>query len=288
MRFCSQCGKPNSDGALFCEACGQPLGKSREQEEKERRLKDYWTYKKRNSMSAILITLLVLLLMIPFMYWMFGLILGGEAGMIADIAKKYAPILVVLLLFFAAVLPMIVSRMKLGRKYRWSKEQKQALDQELKTIPAEFFIPTEQANAAKKPGASAAVPLVIIVLCAGLVFLNEFTEVKPLSSIASLIGIGQAKQVSGRYECHLSAANMGGGVARVEQTWAYVFRSDGTYTTYLNGYQQFSGTWSQSGSTLSIRVPAIPNISAATTSQAKVSMDGSSFTAGENTFVRKT
>jgi hypothetical protein len=80
---------------------------------------------------------------------------------------------------------------------------------------------------------------------------------------------------------------MGGGVARAGETWAYAFYPDGSYKTYLNGYQQYSGTWSQEGSFLTINTPAIPGSGMGATSfTMPVTVDGNSFTTNGNTYIR--
>ena len=126
-------------------------------------------------------------------------------------------------------------------------------------------------------------PLLILISCVVLVGLNEFTDIKPLDHLSKFLGLneiiqsGNSKIVSGRYECFVSEKDLGGGAMRVEQTWAYVFFDDGTYTTYLDDYQQYSGTWSQTGNALTINTPAVPNISPASTTTVTVSYDAGSF-----------
>ncbi len=131
----------------------------------------------------------------------------------------------------------------------------------------------------------AAVPLAILLACAALFFTNQYTDLKPLDAIRAFLFQEKAQTVDGRYECRFSEKDMGGGVQRVDQTWAYVFSKDGTYTTWLNGAKQFSGTWSQEGSVLTIHIPAIRGMSAAYSSDAAVSSDGNSFTANGETYI---
>ncbi len=130
-------------------------------------------------------------------------------------------------------------------------------------------------------------PALLLLAVLALYGLNRYTDLKPLDRLSEYLGLrdliqtGSAETVSGRYECHYSEKDLGNGVMRTEQTWAYVFFSDGTFTTYLNNEQQFSGTWSQSGKTLTINTPAIAGVTEARTNQVTVSSDGKSFKVDE-------
>lgn len=131
-------------------------------------------------------------------------------------------------------------------------------------------------------------PLMILLTAVTLVGLNEYTDLKPLDKLSERLGIqAGAVTVSGRYECFFPEKDLGGGVLRSAQTWAYVFYSDGTYTTYVNDIQQFSGTWSQSGRTLTINTPDIVDVIQAHSSNVTVSADGNSFKVDEeSTYVK--
>jgi hypothetical protein len=147
-------------------------------------------------------------------------------------------------------------------------------------------------NASGRPAPAARLkgpPVVLLALvftALGIMLVNQYTDLKPLAFIQSLLNNNGAQAVQGRYECHLEQKDMGGGVGRTEQTWAYVFYANGKYTTYLEGSQQFSGTWSQTGNILTVHVPEIKNISQAYSYDAIVSFDGNSFTAGDQKYVK--
>jgi hypothetical protein len=125
-----------------------------------------------------------------------------------------------------------------------------------------------------------AVLLAFILTLLGLVFVNKYTDFKPLDQLLSMININSAQKVSGLYECHLEAKDLGNGVMRSEQTWGFKFFSDGTYRSTIDGYDQFPGTWSQTGAILKIDVPAIEGISTKYSFTATVGRNGDSFICG--------
>jgi len=117
------------------------------------------------------------------------------------------------------------------------------LDRELELLPIDFFETDIQGNDesqahVRKIQGPPIVLLVTIFTLLGLVYANKYTDFKPLENLKSLnplttsIGIDKAKRIEGQYDCHLGAANLGQGVMRSEQTWSYVFYTNGTYTTY--------------------------------------------------------
>jgi hypothetical protein len=131
-----------------------------------------------------------------------------------------------------------------------------------------------------------AILIAILLVALGFVAVNQYTDLKPVDFIMSLINGENAPMVQGRYECHLAPKDLDGGVMRTAQTWAYTFFADGRYTTYLEGSQQFSGTWSQTGKMLTVNVPAIKNLSDAYSFTAIVSADGNSFIAGDEKYIK--
>ncbi len=289
---CFQCGKVNSSENITCEACGEKLLKGQEYEEKLKELKDYEEYRKRYSILGIILLILLLLLLYPVVKWLFQLIfsLVGTVFLPAIILEYAAPV-IILLVFLIVVLPLIIGRWKIWCRYRWTRDRIRVLKSEIKVLPKYFFRTTitgeDRTNVpVSKIQGPPVILLVIVFTLVGLVYANKYTDFKPLDSITSLFSIEKAQTVKGKYDCHVKAADLGGGVMRSEQTWSYVFHSDGTYTSYLEGYQQYSGTWSQSGNILTVNVPAIINISAAYSFQATVSRDGNSFTSGERKFIK--
>ncbi len=88
-------------------------------------------------------------------------------------------------------------------------------------------------------------------------------------------------QVAGIY-CYLVPAQEDQGGATIpEQYWAYAFLNDGSFKTYLEGFEQFGGTWSQTGNQLTVNVDAIPDLSEAYTWSATVTPDALSIDTGE-------
>ncbi len=113
---------------------------------------------------------------------------------------------------------------------------------------------------------------------------SEIGRVGVVEYITKLFGedpIANQAQVAGIY-CHLVPAQQDpGGAAIPEQYWAYAFLNDGNFTTYLEGYEQFGGTWSQSGNQITVNVDAIPDLSAAYTWYGTVSADATTIDTGE-------
>lgn len=253
----------------------------------QQELKDYNDYKKRYNLWGILLGLLILLFSIPLIDWFFKIIFNfaGTTGIPQDIIKYISP-LVVLLAFIAGILPMINSRWKLYKKYKWSKQQQITMSREIDQLPKGYFAKLDRAeNKQQGTGTTIKGPpkllLVIVFSLLGLVVINEYTEYKPVDYLMGQLNIGTAQMVSGRYETHYDQTNMGAGVARADQTWSFEFYSNGKYTTYLEGSQQFSGTWSQTGTTLTVNFPAIAGLNQkGYSAKAKVSSDASYFLYG--------
>lgn len=289
---CFKCGRINSLSNNFCLGCGEKLSRGPEYEQKIQELKDYQELRKKYGMLGIILLILMLLILYPVVRWLFQTIFSAHGTeSLPDAILQYATPVVVVLVFLAVVLPLIIGRWRILRKYHWTRERMQSLDLEAQSLPQDLFGAAAPKNvAAQTPVRKVHGPpvalLVILLALAGLVFLNEYTDFRPLSFITSFVGIGNAQKVEGQYDAHVEAADLGGGVKRVEQTWSMVFRSNGTYTSYLESYQQFSGTWSQSSNILTVNVPEITNISAAYSFQATVSRDGKSFTSGDRKFIR--
>ncbi len=294
---CFRCGRVNSSDSIACQGCGETLLRGQEYEQRFQELRDYHEFRKRYSILRIALVVLVLLLLCPLVAWLAQIIspmLPAEPRPPAAVVQCVAPA-IILLVFLVAVPSMIYRRWQIQRRYRWTRERMQGLDRELKSLPRDFFATgTQGSYEAQAPVRRVQGPpialLVVVFALAGLVCVNKYTDLKPLDSITSLLGIesalgGKAQTVAGRYDCHLEAENLGA-VTQAEQTFSYVFHSDGTYTTYLEGSQQHSGTWSQSGNILTLNVPAIPGISAAYSFQATVSRDGRSFTSGKRRWIK--
>lgn len=84
--------------------------------------------------------------------------------------------------------------------------------------------------------------------------------------------------VAGVY-CYLVPGQQDPGGAFIsEQYWSYAFLNDGSFRTFLEGQEQFGGTWSQEGSELTVNVNAIPGLSEPYTWFGEVSPDGKTIT----------
>lgn len=289
---CFNCGRVNSAENADCEGCGEELLRGEEYESRLQELKDYEDLRKRHGISAIMIAILMLLLSCPAAQWLTRIVFPEPGPGVAGLVQEYTPPLVAVLVFLIAVLPLILRRWSILRRYRWTRERMRALDGEVRRLPKDFF--ETPAPESRAPGSSAQAvngpPMVLVVIVFGLlalVVLDKYGDLGLLDAVKSLVGVERAVAVSGEYRRHYDAADLGGGVAQSEQTWSYVFRTDGTYTTFLDGYQQYSGTWSQSGNALMVNIPAIPGMGTSARSfHAKVSLDGNSFTAGEEEYTK--
>lgn len=288
---CFKCGRSNSGENVTCESCGEELLRGEEYETRLQELKDYEAFRTRHGILGILIGILALLLSCPVARWFAGIVLPESGpGSAAGLVREYAPPAVILLVFLIVILPMILGRWRIRRRYRWTRERARSLDREVRSLPGGFFeTPAQDSLAAEDAKRIKGPPVVLVVIVFGLVALvglGKSSGFPQLEAITSLFGIKDAVVVEGEYRRHYDTADLGGGVARSEQTWSYVFRPDGTYTSFLEGHQQYSGTWLQSGHTLTVNVPAIAGISAAYSFRATVSRDGDSFTAGKEEFTK--
>ncbi|MGD9677668.1 MAG: hypothetical protein AB7V16_04820 [Vulcanibacillus sp.] len=288
---CFKCGSENSNDNNTCESCGENLLKGQEYEDKFQELKDFEEFKKRYNILGIIFGFIVLVLLYPVVKWLIGFmfqLIGTEY--LPSAVIEYAAPTIILMVFLIAFLPMILGRWKVQRKYCWTRARMLELDREVNSLPKNFFGTIRKvgndtnAHVRKIQGPPKILFLILFVLI-GFVYVNEYTDLKPLTYITSLSSNEIAQTVNGQYDCHLEAKDYGG-VTQVEQTWSYVFHSDGTYTTYLESSQQYSGIWSQTGNILTLNVPAIANISAAYTIQATVSLDANSFTSGNRKWIK--
>lgn len=320
---CFNCGRVNSNENTACEGCGEKLLGRQEYEEKLQELRDYGELRKRYSISEIVLAILVLILLFPSVKWLIVTMLPmlGTEFLPPAVILNYTVPAIILLVFLLAVLPRIWGRWKILSRYRWTRERMQDLEREVKSLPKDFFKTViQKGDEAKIPVQKNQAPpiilLVIVFTLIALVYLEKYTNLKPMDYITSLAGIentqtekknaqntlqGQNQKqntqtkientqntpkVLGKYDHHYEAADLGGGVKRSEQTFSYVFFANGTYTTYLEGHQQYSGTWSQSGNILTIYIPAVPGISDKYIFKGTVSSDGNSFDSRDGKYIR--
>lgn len=299
---CFTCGRMNSTDNITCEGCGSNLLKGKEYEEKIYELKNYEEYRKKYGLLGIILGILILLLFYLLLKWLFAVIIplsstNSLPPIISAYILEYGTSVLILLFFLLAVLPLILGRLRIWRRYRWTRERMRCLEREIRCLAGDSFIANihgggETKTATRTNQGPPVILLIIVFTLIVLVYLNKYTDFKPLDSIISLSGtsgfrIGTAQKVSGQYECHYEQKNLGGGVARSDQTWALSFRSDGFYTSYLNNSQQFSGKWSQTGNTLTLYIPTIAGLNNKPSAvQAKVSADGNKIIWGERTYTR--
>jgi hypothetical protein len=258
------------------------------QEPELQELRDFHDLQRRYNIVGIILGLLVLLLACPVLQYLavrFSPMFGTGPGQ-ALVARYVAPV-VVAITFLVAIVPLLAGRLRILRRYRWTRERKSELERLLRENPDLF-----EAELATEAPASAAVkgpPAILLIVIIGLVAFVAFggkLDLGPLSAVTSQFGIGQAATVSGEYRRHYDYKDLGG-VAQADQTWSYVFRDDGGYTTYLNGNEQYSGTWSQSGNRLTIRIDPIPSLGTpGHTAVGTVAADGRSFTVGNEQYTK--
>ena len=306
-RICFNCGSSSSDERTNCVDCGEKLFSGQEYEDKIRELKKYDEYRKKYNLLGVIIALIILLLLLIFLFLcpavsslLLSLFPGQNTGSSMTTIFTYVILFVILLIIFIGVLPKLIGSRKFRRRYRWTREKIRRFKSEIRYLPNNFLITavpnsgntgnTEDAGAyARKHRGLPTILIVILFVLIALVYMNKYTDFKPLDSIFgdSFLNFGTVQTVSGRYEHHYDYADTGNGVAQSDQTWAYVFYSDGSYKTYLDGYEQYSGTWSQTGDKLSVKIPAIAGISDERTFKATVSSDGNSFNAGGEVYKRQ-
>ncbi|MCL4385073.1 MAG: hypothetical protein M1479_09615 [Actinobacteria bacterium] len=307
-RICFNCGSLNNNERTNCVDCREKLLSGQEYEDKIRELKKYDEYRKKYNLPGVIIALIILLLLLIFLFlWpaasslLLLLFPGQNTGIPMATIFTYVILYIILLILFIGVLPKLIGSWKFRRRYRWTREKIRRFKSEIRYLPYNFLITalpnsgdtgnTGDAGAyARKHRGLPTILIVILFILIVLVYMNKYTDFKPLDSIFgdSFLNFGTAQTVSGRYEHHYDYADIENGVAQSDQTWAYVFYSDGSYTTYLDGHEQYSGTWSQTGNKLSVTIPAIAGISDERTFKATVSSDGNSFNAGGEIYKRQT
>lgn len=313
-QWCFSCGASNSDEATTCQKCGQPLEEKNLQAQVVEDLRAFRLVRDAGpgTLIAILIAIVVVwLLSGPLLTALLPL---EEADPWDSAVRRWVPVGVVLVMFFGAFVPRLVRWLRLRRQHSWSAEQRTTFQRLVRILPAEAFqgagstVGTPSSTAQKWVMGCSAAFLVVVVLTVAFVvwvapsvggFLNtalqglaggnvtggSTSQENSLGSTGSPGTVTSTPLVAGRYEEFFPGEDQGP-VTQTAQTWAYVFFADGTYTTYLEGYQQYSGTWSQSGSRLEVNVPAIAGVTEAYTFVGEVSPSGDSFTVGDTTWER--
>lgn len=315
-KWCFECGANNTLVAETCVNCGSALPSKDAYREHVAELNEFRELKKDygpGNLIGILIAI-VLVWLVANLVLIF-LLPATSTDSWETWPRTWIVPIVVVIMFFGLFVPRLVKWIRIRRKRHWSKEQRTLLTKQLKIVPIDAFrgistvaLPAENTSAlsntttttvsrkSNAPGCGVVAGIMVLVGIIIYVVLSTTGTFKPESifswfnpDIPSVID-GEAATVSGRYEAYFAGGEGGEGeldATRAEQTWWYDFFSDGTYTTYINGNQQFSGTWSQSGNVLTINTPAFPEGGIAAQSYtATVAPDASSFTTQDSTWNR--
>jgi len=303
---CFKCGEPNSSDIDYCEHCGEKLFGAEEYSEKIEELKAFRDYRGKYNIIVIIIIYLFMLMLYPLLKWL-EIISPLHSGFLSIFTFEYIPLTVSIIFLLLISFQMIRGRYKIYKRYHWSRKTMHDLDHTIKVLPEALLtlkVETLDGNGKQPPARKSKglqiLPLAIIFVVIGIFYTNNYTDFKPMDDITSFFGItghntsgdghktgtGNYITVEGKYICHMEEKQLEKGVIQSEQTWSYVFNLDGTYTSYMDGYQQFSGTWSQSGKILTINTPAIGSAIDARSDIATVSSDGESFINDENVFTK--
>lgn len=137
---CFKCGRVNSKGKNTCDFCGDQLLNGKEYEGKLQELKDYVEFRKKYSIFGIILITFMLFLMYPVVKWLVQAtftVLGTE--FLPAVILEYIAPAMILLVFVIAVLPMIFSRWKILRRYRWTSRRMWRMEREMKFLPKNFL-----------------------------------------------------------------------------------------------------------------------------------------------------
>lgn len=318
-KWCFECGANNTLVAETCVNCGSALPSKDDYRQQLAELNEFRELKKDygpGNLIGILIAI-VLVWLVANLVLIF-LLPATSTDSWETWPRTWIVPIVVVIMFFGLFVPRLVKWIRIRRKRHWSKEQRTLLTKTLKAVPVDAFrgistvaLPAQNSATTQSstttttqtvtrksnaPGCGVVAGIMVLVGIIIYVVLSTTGTFKPESifswfnpDIPSVID-GEAATVSGRYEAYFAGGEGGEGeldATRAEQTWWYDFFSDGTYTTYINGNQQFSGTWLQSGNVLTINTPAFPEGGIAAQSYtATVAPDASSFTTQDSTWNR--
>lgn len=322
-KWCFECGANNALVAETCVNCGSALPDKEEYRAQFVELNEFREVKKDygpGGLVGILIAILIVWLVGNF--FLVFLIPPVTGDFWETWARTWIIPIVVLIMFFALFVPRLVKWIRVRHRRHWTRAQRKVLAQRLTKVPASAFasiskiaIPAQAANSptvagtpstgsvsqtsspkSNAPGCGIVAAVMVFVGIVIYIVFSTNGTFRPESIFNWFnlpeIGItdGQTATVSGRYEAYFAGQAGDGGeldAARAEQTWWYDFYPHGTFTTYIDGYQQFSGTWSQSGNVLTITTQAIPDLGIGRqTYTATVAPDASSFTTPDSTWNR--
>lgn len=181
-------------------------------------------------------------------------------------AQTWGVALLLAVLCATIITVRLVRWLRIKRTWHWTRIDRQRLRLELNNLTPEqlqelnLAVKTTGASSGVQRGINIGCSLFLVVIILIGIFVVAFTEAGGrfvtnlgdwVTSMIDTGGTGQAI-VSGGYEYSLGGEDLGGGAVASDQTWTYVFNEDGSYTTFLNGNQQFSGSWSQSGNQLTV------------------------------------
>lgn len=316
-KWCFDCGASNPLVAETCANCGAALPDKDEYRAQFLELNEFREVKKDYGPGNLIGILVGILIVWIVSNLIFIFLLPPTSGDSWEAwARTWIIPIVIILMFFGVFVPRLVKWIRVRKRRHWTADQRRVLAQHLKIVPASAFatvstiavgpqtastgtgnpVTTPASPKSNAPGCGVIAAIMVFVGIVIYIVFSSTGSFKPESILSWLnlpeIGVTdeQTATVSGRYEAYFAGGTGGGGEldgVMAEQTWWYDFFPDGTFTTYIDGYQQFSGTWSQSGNVLTINTPAIPEggISAQNYT-ATVAPDASSFTTPDSTWNR--
>lgn len=264
----------------------------------EQELRDF--RKSRDDRNTWIVLLILLLLILLFFASPLSTSFLASLGAPVDPAiQLWGPLGVALVVFFAVLLPRFVSWLRITRRYRWTREQRQSLHVRLVNASVSGSVsndatgsPAEAAQVAATRRRSQGIVVVVMVVVFAVIGILFASQPKSLEQFGSWItGIfqlpgQQTAIVNGTYQSHFAGQDLGNGVSQTEQTWTYTFTPDGRYTTTLEGFPQYSGTWEQHGTQLIIHIPSIDGMTAAYDAIGVVGDNADWFTVGDTRWDR--
>lgn len=316
-KWCFECGASNTLVAETCVNCGRALPDKDEYRAQFIELNEYRESAKDYGPASLIAVLIGLVVLWFVTNLVIAFLIPPSTEFWVEWARTWVLPIVMLVLFFGVFVPRLVKWVRLRRKRHWTPAQRSVLKKRLKVVPPQAFasissiaIPagttatsasttvTTAGTTTPKSTAPGCGVIAAIMVFVGIVIYIVFSSngtFKPESILnwfnldeISVID-GEAATVSGRYQAVFSQGEGDGGeldAGRAQQTWWYDFYANGQFTTYINGSQQFSGTWSQTGNQLTIVTDPMPGISDSQTFTATVAPDASSFSTADTTWNR--
>lgn len=192
---CFKCGRINNDGVTNCEVCGETLLTGQEYEDKLRELREYYRFQNNFSAFMLVFRIVLLLAIYPLMIWISKFLLLAKLATVKQetfflaAMKAYVEPILLLLLLFAVILPWILGRRKFVREHGWTGEKMLELKRDFSLLPKQTLKKDILTGYSQKSKVSInPVPLAIIVwIIAGMFYMNQYTDIKPLNVIFSYL-----------------------------------------------------------------------------------------------------